>query len=106
MLYIKDYQSLSDFVQKKKPPADVQKLLKSMIGKQVTVFTESGQNPFSGFLLEAEDDYVLLIIRLSTPPRQCENCKRYCNQHCNCSQLSTRCKIKTDFITAVFYNFI
>lgn len=106
MLYIKDYQSLSDFVQKKKPPADVQKLLKSMVGKQVTVFTESGQNPFSGFLMEAEDDYVLLIIRLSTPPRRCENCKRCRNQHRNCSQLSTKCKIKTEFITAVFYNFI
>jgi hypothetical protein len=108
MLYIKDYQSLENQIPRekdtarKKDSAGFQQLLRSLTGRQITVYTDNGTHPFTGLLIETAADSILLI----TCPPGAPSVARNCQKRCQAARPGTECRIVTAHIAAVLFPYL
>lgn len=97
MLYIKDYRSIRAFEKhdpESHPPNVMQIELIGLIGKNISVFVDSG-GCMTGILIEVLPDSIKLITRLPQISR--------CNAHNACSRPGTNTYISLNHIAAVVY---
>lgn len=96
MIHVKDYRTLEAAVPSQRGPSPLVQQLRPLIGKQITVFIDSGGccNHFTGILIEVLPDRINLITSL--PPRPGGRCRG----------AGTKCQIMLEHISAVSYNYL
>lgn len=104
MIHVKDYQTLDTLVKTDFSPFRLQ--LQPLVGKQITVFVDSGDaghNHFTGILIEVSSDHIRLI---TSPPPKARN--RTCH---SCSSMGRSCAttnvhIMINHIDAIAYDYV
>ncbi len=97
MIHVKDYGTLEAPPPNPRGPSPLIQQLRPMIGKQITVFVDSGgcrNNSFTGVLVEVFPDRINLLTCPSSRPGS------------PCGRIGTKCQIMAEHISAVTYNYL
>lgn len=98
MIHVKDYGALEPVQPNRRSPSPLLEQLRTMIGKQITVFIDSGDcnnNHFTGILIQIFSDRISLITSL--PPRPGSR---------GCRSTGTQCQIMLEHISAISFNYL